>query len=465
MEQHHHNEIRGLLQILEHTAEIAEESVLTEAYKDGETRCISQFNKVLNRLVELKVVTTDLFEPLQENASYSEISIACHHLAAFLSEGVGSLPDLKGIMTNILGKKFIDNITDEFKDSKFGELIRNSMPDFLTLKTLDDITETFDVSHDGLKKLTLSTDFGSINVQSADTDKVNVFVHRSAQMKTDKSAVDILKDFQVVFNEKDKDLKIQGKFSADNQLWKKTADRIDILFEIVVPRSRYDIDLKTMYGEIRVDDVNGAVECRSAHGNLQFQNITGLVFAHTENGNVRLNKGKGDIRLETLRGDLEISDNIGHVDVVTSGGNLRCSNVVGEISGESSGGFIRLIECKGGAKLDASGGSIDAENDGPVALKTIGGSINLNVDGQLKDDSVLEASGGDIGISLISAIAVKVDARSVGGEVASELPVIQTGSDTSESWKLQGVINGEGPLMTIRSVGGDIILKSKPLME
>lgn len=458
MEQDLKNEIRGLLQVLEHTAELAEESVITDAYKDGENRCISQFNRVLKRLVELDAVSEDLFEPLEGNASFSEISIACHHLAAYLSEGLGSLPDLKGMMTNILGKKLID-ITDEFKDTQFGEMIRNSMPAFLTLKTLDDITESFDVSYDGLKKLNLNTDLGSINVQSADTDKVNVFIHRSAQIKSDSLAVDLLKDFQVNFHEEGKKLNINGKFSAENQLWKKTADRIDIRFEIIVPRSRYDIDLKTMHGKINVDDVNGAVECRSANGNLQFQNITGLVFAHTENGNIRLNKGKGDIRLETLRGDIEISDNIGHVDTITSGGNMRCSNVVGEISGESSGGFIRLIECKGGAKLDASGGSIEVENDGPLALKTIGGSINVTIDGQLKDDSVLEASGGDITISLLPAIAVKLDARSVGGEVASELPVMQAGSDTSESWKLQGVINGEGPLMTLRSVGGDIILK------
>lgn len=459
MEQERNNEIRGLLQVLEHTAELAEDSIVTEVYKDGENRCISQFNKVLKRLVELEAVSEDLFEPLQENSSFSEISIACHHLAAYLSEGLGSFPDLKGMMTNILGKKLID-ITDEFKDSQFGEMIRNSMPAFLTLKTLEDITESFDVSHDGLKKLILNTDCGSINVQSADTDKVNVFIHRSAQIKSDSLAVELLKDFEVNFDEEGKKLRIDGKFSADKQIWKKTADRIDIRFEIIVPRSRYDIDLKTMNGKINVQDVNGAVECRTANGNLHFENITGLVFAHTENGNIRLNKGKGDIRLETLRGDIEISDNIGHVDTITSGGNLRCSQVVGEISGESSGGFIRLIECKGGAKLDASGGSIDVENDGPVALKTIGGSINVTIDGQLKDDSVLEASGGDITVSLLPAIAVKLDARSVGGEVASELPVISTGSDTSESWKLQGVINGEGPLMTLRSVGGNINLKS-----
>lgn len=465
MEQERQNEIRGLLQILEQTAEIAEDAILTEAYKDAEDRCITQFNKVLKRLTEIDAAPHDLFDALQEDASYSEISIACHHLAAYLSEGLGAFPDLKGMMTNILGKKFIEDITDEFKESKFGDLIRNAMPDFLTLKTLDDISKSYDVSHNGPKRLIIDTELGAIKIHTADTDKVNVFVHRSAQIKSDRLAADILDDFQVDFIEEGKNLKIDGNFITEKQHWRKIADRIDIGFDVVVPRSRYDIDLKTKNGDITVTDVNGAVECRTANGNLQFQNITGLLYAYTEKGNVRLNKGKGDIKLETLRGDIDISDNTGKVDTVTSGGNLRCTDVVGEITGESSGGFIKIIACKGGAKLDASGGSIDVENDGPITAKTIGGSIHANIIGQLKDDSVIEASGGDITVSLISAVAAKLDARSGGGEIISALPIIRTDKDDAESWKLQGVINGEGPLMTLRSVGGDIILKSKHIME
>ncbi len=465
MEQERQNEIRGLLQILEQTAEIAEDAILTEAYKNAEERCITQFNKVLKRLTEIDAAPHDLFDALQEDASYSEISIACHHLAAYLSEGLGAFPDLKGMMTNILGKKFIDDITDEFKESKFGDLIRNAMPDFLTLKTLDDISKSYDVSHNGPKRLIIDTELGAIKIHTADTDKVNVFVHRSAQIKSDRLAADILDDFQVDFIEEGKNLKIDGNFITEKQHWRKIADRIDIGFDVVVPRSRYDIDLKTKNGDITVTDVNGAVECRTANGNLQFQNITGLLYAYTEKGNVRLNKGKGDIKLETLRGDIDISDNTGKVDTVTSGGNLRCTDVVGEITGESSGGFIKIITCKGGVKLDASGGSIDVDNDGPITAKTIGGSVNATITGQLKADSVIEASGGDITVSLIPALAAKLDARSVGGEVKSDLPIISTANDNSESWKMLGVINSEGPLMTLRSVGGDIILKSKHIIE
>ena len=64
MEQERQQEIRGLLQILEQTAEIAENSALTENYKDGESRCITQFNKILKRLIALDAVPDGLFEPI-----------------------------------------------------------------------------------------------------------------------------------------------------------------------------------------------------------------------------------------------------------------------------------------------------------------------------------------------------------------------------------------------------------------
>lgn len=461
MEQERQNEIRGLFQILEQTAEIAEDSILTEVYKDSESRCISQFNKVLQRLSEINAVPKGLFDPLQENASFSEINIACHHLAAYLSEGLGTSPDIKGIVTNILGKRFIENIGEELKEGKIGDLIRKSMPEFLNVTTLDDINESFNVSTDASLKLDI--DIGTINVRTTESEVVNVIVHRSAQLKVDRHAAEILKDLDVTFDQQEKELQIKAKFKEGKWHWKETSDRLDINFEVTVPQTLREVILKTGGGDISVADVHGIVQSRTAKGGLQFENITGSVFGHTGHGNVRLTKCKSDVRVETLRGNIEINENVGRVDTITSGGDVRCIDVVGAISGETSGGNIKLIRCKGGAKIEASGGRIDLENDGPVTAKTLGGSINADISGQLQDDSMLEASGGDISVLLIPGIAVKLDARSIGGEVASELPVIKVVQDPSIEWQLQGVVNGEGPLLTLRSVGGDIIVKSKDM--
>ncbi len=457
MQQERQQEIRGLFQILEQTAEIAEDSILTQARTGGENRCISQFNKVLDRLTEISAVPEGLFDPLPEDTTFSEISIACNHLAAYLSEGLGISSDLKSMMTNILGKKFIENIGEELREGKIGDLIRKSMPEFLTQTTLEDIDESFNVNPDG--KLMLDTDFGTIDVRAGESEVVNIIVRRSAQLKADRHAADILEDFHVTFEEKEKELHINGKFKDQKRHWKNVADRLDIHFEITVPQTHYDVFLKTASGDISVDGTNGIVQSRTGKGKLQFENVTGNVFGHTNFGNVKLTKCKSDVRVESSGGNIEASENMGRVDLITSGGNVRCTDVVGPISAETSGGSIKLIRCTGGATVETSGGSIGLENEGPVTAKTAGGSILANILGQLQDDWTLESSGGDITVSLISEILAKLDARSIGGDITSELPVIRVGQETPKEWQLQGIINGDGPLLKLRSVGGDINLK------
>ncbi len=457
MQQERQQEIRGLFQILEQTAEIADDSILTQTHKGGENRCVSQFNKVLYRLSEINAVPEGLFDPLPEDASFSEISIACNHLAAYLSEGLGISADLKSMMTNILGKSFIENIGEEFKEGKIGVLIRKSMPDFLTQTTLDDIEESFNVNPDG--KLTLDTDLGTIDVRTGESEVVNVIVRRSAQLKADRNATEILKDFQVNFNEQGQELQINGKFNEEKQDWKKIGDRMDIHFEITIPKTHSDVFLKTASGDIFVTNTNGIVQSRTGKGKLQFENVTGAVFGYTGFGNVRLTKCKSDVRVESSGSNIEIVENIGRVDAITSGGNVRCTDVIGAISAETSGGTLKLIRCKGGANVETSGGSISLDNDGPVTAKTAGGSIVANMLGQPQDDWILESSGGDITVSLISEILAKLDARSIGGNIKTELPVNRISQETPKEWQLQGIINGDGPLLTLRSVGGNINLK------
>ena len=72
MEQVQQNEIRGLLQILEQTAQIAEDAILTDAYKNAEDRCIAQFNKVLKRLHKFAVTYLDDIIIFSKNEEHLE---------------------------------------------------------------------------------------------------------------------------------------------------------------------------------------------------------------------------------------------------------------------------------------------------------------------------------------------------------------------------------------------------------
>jgi hypothetical protein len=113
-------EIRRILRLLETTARIVETSAITDQFSGGEERCARQFNNALNRLIELSAVPTDLFEPLETDATFGDVCFACHQVAAYLREGCADDFDFSHM------KK---TIGDELKDVR--EVVRQSVPDFL----------------------------------------------------------------------------------------------------------------------------------------------------------------------------------------------------------------------------------------------------------------------------------------------------------------------------------------------
>lgn len=458
MEQPRPNELKALFHTLEHTAKITEDAALTDAFKGGEQRCISQFNNILKRLRDLSAVPDGLFEELADDASFGQIGIACHQLAAYLNEELDTVSDFKGWFNSFFGKRFMENLTEELTDKPFGDLIRRAVPDFLTETTLEDITEVFPVAAGG--KLTVNTDFGAIDVQSAETDTVSVRVQRSAQLKADRRAGEILKNFEVQLTHEASDLKIEAKFRGSEKQWKKAQKRLDIQFSLVVPR-HYSLDLKTARAEISAVDITGDVNAKTAGSRLRLENITGCIQGKTSGGNIDLKAFNGDVDLQTSGGNMTLETGTGDVKAKTSGGNLQFANVTGVVNGRTSGGNITLRRCKGGADVKTAGGSIEVENDGPILAKTTGGTIRCQLQKSSTRQNLLldlEAIGGGMNISLVPDIAATVEAKVLGGAVTTELPVTVEGGPVKPN-ELQGTINGGGPLLKLRSVGGSIMLR------
>ena len=113
-------EIRQILRLLETTARIIETSAITDQFSDGEERCARQFNNALTLLSDLNAVPDGLFEPLETDASFSDICFACHQVTAYVKESCADDFDFAHI------KK---TIGDELKD--VSEVMRQSMPSFL----------------------------------------------------------------------------------------------------------------------------------------------------------------------------------------------------------------------------------------------------------------------------------------------------------------------------------------------
>lgn len=458
-EQKRQQELRGLFHMLDHTAKIAEDAALTEAFSGGETRCITQFNNVLARLRELNAVPDGLFDELDAEASFGQIGIACHQLAAYLNEGLDTTTDSKGWFASFFGERFMENLAEEATDKPLGDMIRKAVPDFLTETTLEDIVETFPVAAGG--QLTIDADCGGIDVQSTEDDTVSVRIQRAAQIKANRRAAEILKNLDVQVTHEASDVKIEAKFTGSAERWKKRKNDLDVQFDILVPR-HYNLDLKTVYDDISVVNVTGDLNVETFQAGLRLQEITGRIDGDTSMGNINLKAFNGDAVLQTTGGNIGIADGTGDVKAKTSGGNVQAVQVTGAVNGQTSGGNVTLRECKGGADLKTAGGSIEVENDGPVLAKTSGGSIRCQLQKASIDQNLLldlETMGGSINVSLVPDIAATVEAKVLGGSVTTEFPVTVEASSTVKPDQLQGAINGGGPMLKLRCVGGNIILR------
>lgn len=105
-EQKKQQEFRSLSHMLAHTAKITENATLRDVFSGGEIRCITQFNNVLAHLRKLNAVPDELFDELDAEASFSQIGIACHQLAAYLNKGSDTAED-KGWFASFFGEEAV----------------------------------------------------------------------------------------------------------------------------------------------------------------------------------------------------------------------------------------------------------------------------------------------------------------------------------------------------------------------
>lgn len=95
----------------------------------------------------------------------------------------------------------------------------------------------------------------------------------------------------------------------------------DIDVEIKVP-SAFDLDLKTLGGDIELSDITGTFKGRTLGGELDFENL------------------KGYLEISTMGGDVEVGDSELDGRVRTMGGNVKFVNVRGSLDGKTMGGRV-----------------------------------------------------------------------------------------------------------------------------
>jgi DUF4097 and DUF4098 domain-containing protein YvlB len=97
-------------------------------------------------------------------------------------------------------------------------------------------------------------------------------------------------------------------------------------FEIKVPK-RFDVEIESGGGEIRITDVAGDINGKTMGGNLELNNVGGELNLTTMGGDINLNSSQVNGEVETMGGEVLIQNVTGNIHGSTMGGEVKYINV------------------------------------------------------------------------------------------------------------------------------------------
>lgn len=286
------------------------------------------------------------------------------------------------------------------------------------------IEKSFAVQPGGL--LTVETQGGNIQVEAWDQPTVKVTATQTLKTDSESEADELLKKLALTIEQEGSGITAKARYEkrATGFMWGSWPP-VQVSFVVSVP-SRYHATLKTSGGNVRVGNLGGNLDARTSGGNIELGKITGDVEAHTSGGDVRLAEGSGTVKLATSGGNISVERAKGPTELKTSGGDIRITSV-----------------------------------ENILLASTSGGNVTAGLAGALKGDCVLETSGGNVRAHVSPAAAFRLEATTSGGNAKAEgLSFVAEESRPHRS-RLTGNVNGGGPLLKLRSSGGDVVVAAK----
>ena len=242
----------------------------------------------------------------------------------------------------------------------------------------------------------------------------------------------------------------------------------------------------TAGGNVKLDTVSGPVKIMSGGGNMDASNIMADLYFQSGGGNVSIDRANGQVVVKTGGGQVSIGTagpttvetGAGNVDVKrcngdlhasTGGGNLNLGDVYGSVTADTGGGTVKLASAKGDVHVVTGGGAVELMKLGQSAhVETGGGTITAQfvaTRSQFKD-SMLRTAVGNVVVYLPRDLGVNVHASTEmanGTGITSTFPGLTINSEGGKygpkSMSAEGMLNGGGPVLRVRTTIGQIDIR------
>jgi hypothetical protein len=357
---------------------------------------------------------------------------------------------------------------------------------------IEEITGTMPAA----RNVRVDTQAGSVTVQGGTPNVVYVLKKRVTNVSEERARREF-ETFRFSVSRQGETVLLRGEYVSGG------SHRMSPEFRIQAPRDTDLVAVQTRGGSVGVNNIAGRVDAETAGGSITADQIGGVVNARTMGGSIDLGSSGSDAVLKSAGGSIHAETVVGKLIATTYGGSMAVGTVKQMASLETMGGSISIRSTGGDLRATTAGGNVDAgEVGGAAYLKTAGGNIRLTsargaVDaatagggislyklergaraetaaggitaeflGRAMTDSVLETTAGDIVVFLKPQIACSVRAAiemASGHKIRSDFPELKISTEGAEygprEWFAQGMLNGGGPLLKLRTSIGDIEIR------
>ena len=257
----------------------------------------------------------------------------------------------------------------------FFTLILSAPQSSYAKKVTKTVHKTFSLNRGGM--VSLSNVNGGVEITSWNKESVDVTAEIEVKYGNRRRAEDFLKKVEVLFDHDKDNLDIEVDYPRRHNsnflswLFGEKNPGVSVRFTIKVPRE-VDLDLHTVNGKLRVEDVAGDIKAGTTNGSIKMYNIKGRVSCTTVNGGIKVFLSESvefdEMSFRTVNGGIQLSipnDFAADVEISTVNGGIN-SELPLKISGKFNRRSIR-------GELNGGGGRL--------ILKTVNGGITIDVSG------------------------------------------------------------------------------------